>query len=60
MGLLGDILLLVVAGGYEVLLVVERGWDRGPHLSVLVGGPPFRPLLATRLVFAAWGFYRIF
>ena len=57
---MGDIPLLVAAAGFEVLPVVERGWDQGPRLSALVGGLPFGLLLATRLAFAAWGFCRIF
>ena len=57
---MGGIPLLVVIAGLVVLLVVGRGWDRGPRLFALVGGLPFGLLLATRLVFAAWGFYHIF
>ena len=60
MGLLGDIPLPAAAASFGVLRVVGRGWDRGPRLFVLVGGLPRELLLAIRLAFAAWGFYRIF
>ena len=53
MDLLGDTLRLVAAVGFGAHPVVEKDWGRGPRLSALVGGLPFRLLPATRLMFVA-------